>query len=156
MFKLQSLCNRTGLFMSIVCFVLFIILISTNPVFSEDEGKQDTQQQTAEDKSGSETNEEKSSDEKTEQGSGDELAVEDKDTEEIVVKSKPVQFCQGKYKDKGLGGDVIVTVQCPNVVDNCKCEVEKRGLRESVNCGGAKKIAPKLVDLVSCESILVK
>jgi len=86
MFKLQSLCNRTGLFMSIVCFVLFIILISTNPVFSEDEGIQDTQQQTAEDKSGSETNEEKSNDEKTGQGSGDIQVVEDKDTEEIVIK----------------------------------------------------------------------
>jgi len=154
MFKLQSLFNRTGVFISIVCFVLFITLILTNPVFSDDEGKQDAQQKTTEDKGGSETNE-KSSDEKIEQGSGDVQTVEDKDTKEIVIKSKPVQFCQGKYTDKGLGGNVIVTVQCPNVVDNCKCEVDKRGLRENVNCGDAKKIAPKLVDLVSCESIIV-
>ena len=70
--------------------------------------------------------------------------------------SAPVQFCQGKYEKKGIGGVEIVTVKCPEVTNTCNCEVSKKSLQERVNCGGVIQNPSKGSNLMSCDSVILK
>jgi hypothetical protein len=81
---------------------------------------------------------------------------ETKDTGTLMhVPSAPVQFCQGKYEKKGIGGVEIVTVKCPEVTNTCNCEVSEKSLQERVNCGGVIKNSTKGSNLMSCDSQIV-
>lgn len=71
------------------------------------------------------------------------------------VSPQTVQFCQGKYEKKGIGGVEIITVECPESTDKCSCEVNKSNLTERVNCGGVVKNASKGSNLLSCDSRIV-
>lgn len=71
------------------------------------------------------------------------------------VPSQSVQYCQGKYNKKGIGGVEIITVQCPQVTDTCNCEVNKKNLRERVNCGGVVKNSSEQSELISCDSRII-
>jgi len=71
------------------------------------------------------------------------------------VPFQTVQYCQGKYNKKGIGGIEIITVQCPDVTATCNCEVNKKNLRERVNCGGVTKNSSEGSELISCDSRII-
>lgn len=82
--------------------------------------------------------------------------TEEPDQDSLIPNSgQVVQFCQGKYNKKGIGGIEIVTVECPNVTDVCNCEVSKNNLLERVNCGGAIKNSSERSQLISCDSTII-
>ena len=107
-----------------------------------------------------ETDESKTKQEITEpvvdEESKEESKTDAQDTETLAhIPLRAVQFCQGKYKKKGIGGIEIITVQCPEAESSCNCEVTKKNLRERVNCGGVIKNASKGSNLESCHSQIV-
>ncbi len=67
---------------------------------------------------------------------------------------KPIQYCQGKYRWRGLSEMEIVTVRCPEVTSTCRCDVDKK-IKERVNCGGRIKNASGKAELVDCNSIII-
>ncbi len=75
--------------------------------------------------------------------------------EEPTLEANPVQFCQGKYKKMSSTGFEFITVRCPSVEDTCTCELDIKGFREWVECGGKRKPSSKGSDFIECRSVIV-
>ncbi len=77
------------------------------------------------------------------------------DKEKLILKTTPVQFCQGKYKKMSTTGFEFITVKCPSVENTCTCDLDIKGFREWVDCGGKKKPSSKGADFVDCRSVII-
>jgi len=75
--------------------------------------------------------------------------------EKSILKANPIQFCQGKYKKMSGIGFEFITVKCPSVEDICTCDLDIKGFREWVDCGGKRKPSSKGSDFVDCKSVIV-
>lgn len=77
------------------------------------------------------------------------------DKEKSLSKTNLVQFCQGKYKKVSTTGFEFITVKCPSVENTCTCDLDIKGFREWVDCGGKRKPSSKGSDFVDCRSVIV-
>jgi hypothetical protein len=77
------------------------------------------------------------------------------DKEKLILKTSPVQFCQGKYKKMSGTGFEFITVKCPSVDSTCSCDLDIKGFREWVDCGGKRKPSTKGSDFVDCRSVII-
>jgi hypothetical protein len=75
--------------------------------------------------------------------------------EKTPIETTAVQYCQGKYKKMSGTGFEFITVRCPSVENTCMCDLDVKGFREWVNCGGNRKPSSKGSDFVDCKSVIV-